>query len=148
MVQAFLAALSCLPLCYPMGCSLPDSSVHGISQAKIHLWVAFSSCREASRFMDQTLFSCIGSQILHYWATWEALKIWYNLSVKSPGIGSFFGGDLYYEFSFLDSYKAIQFSISYCVSCNILGFWGIGSFYISLQINICIVVFSIILFSF
>ena len=28
-------AESCLTLCNPMDCSLPDSSVHGISQARI-----------------------------------------------------------------------------------------------------------------
>ena len=30
-----LVTKSCLPLCKPMDCSLPDSSVHGISQARI-----------------------------------------------------------------------------------------------------------------
>ena len=31
---------SCLTLCNPMDCSLPGSSVHGISQARILEWVA------------------------------------------------------------------------------------------------------------
>ena len=31
----------CLILCDPMNCSLPDSSVHGIFQARILEWVAF-----------------------------------------------------------------------------------------------------------
>ena len=31
---------SCLTLCYPMDCSLPDSFVHGILQARILEWVA------------------------------------------------------------------------------------------------------------
>ena len=35
-------AQSCLTLCDPMDCSLPDSSVHGISQAWILEWVAIS----------------------------------------------------------------------------------------------------------
>ena len=34
-------AQSCLTLCNPMDCSLPDSSVHGIFQTKILEWVAF-----------------------------------------------------------------------------------------------------------
>ena len=34
---------SCLTFCDPMDCSLPGSSVHGISQARILEWVAFSS---------------------------------------------------------------------------------------------------------
>ena len=33
-------AQSCLTLCDPMDYNLPDSSVHGISQAKILEWVA------------------------------------------------------------------------------------------------------------
>ena len=38
-----LQAPSCLTLCGPMDCSLPGSSVHGISQAGILEWVAISS---------------------------------------------------------------------------------------------------------
>ena len=33
---------SCLTLCDPMDCSLPSSSVHGVSQARILEWVAIS----------------------------------------------------------------------------------------------------------
>ena len=33
----------CLTLCDPMDCSLPGSSVHGISQARVLEWVAISS---------------------------------------------------------------------------------------------------------
>ena len=36
-------AQPCLPLCDPMDCSLPGSSVHEISQARILEWVAISS---------------------------------------------------------------------------------------------------------
>ena len=32
----------CLTLCDPMDCSLPDSSVHGIFQARVLEWVAIS----------------------------------------------------------------------------------------------------------
>ena len=35
----------CQALCDPMDCSLPGSSVHGISQARIQEWVAISSSR-------------------------------------------------------------------------------------------------------
>ena len=39
-------AQSCPTLCDPMDCSPPDSSVHGISQARVLEWVAiaFSGC--------------------------------------------------------------------------------------------------------
>ena len=35
---------SCLTLCGPMDCSLPDSSIHGIFQARVLEWgaIAFS----------------------------------------------------------------------------------------------------------
>ena len=39
----------CLTLCYPMDCSLPGPSVHGISQAKILEEMAVSSSRGSSR---------------------------------------------------------------------------------------------------
>ena len=35
-------------LCYPMDCSLPGSSVHGIFQARILEWVAISFSRGSS----------------------------------------------------------------------------------------------------
>ena len=39
---------SYLTLCEPMDCSLPGSSVHGISQARILEWVAISSYRRSN----------------------------------------------------------------------------------------------------
>ena len=41
-------AQSCRTLCDPMDCSLPDSSVHGTSQARIQEWVAISFSRASS----------------------------------------------------------------------------------------------------
>ena len=40
-----LVTQSYLTLCDPMDCSLPGSSVHGISQARILQWVAMPSSR-------------------------------------------------------------------------------------------------------
>ena len=54
-----------------MDCSLPGSSVHGISQSRILEWVAVSSSRGSSRPRDRTHISCIGRQILYPWTTWE-----------------------------------------------------------------------------
>ena len=42
-------AQSCLTLCNPMDCGLPDSSVHGILQARILEWVAKPSSRRSSQ---------------------------------------------------------------------------------------------------
>ena len=49
-----MRAQSFLTLCEPMDCSLPDSSVHGISQAWILEWVAISFSRGSSQRRDQT----------------------------------------------------------------------------------------------
>ena len=43
-----LAAQLCPTLCDPTDCSLPGSSVHGISQARMLEWVAISSSRGTS----------------------------------------------------------------------------------------------------
>ena len=42
-VYMCLVTQSCPTLCRLMGCSLPDSSFHGISQARILEWVAISN---------------------------------------------------------------------------------------------------------
>ena len=77
--------LSCVTLWDPMDCSLPSSSVHGISQARIVEWIAMSSSKRTHRPRDWTPISCIsftGRQILYLWTTWEAL-IKYNFSVSA-----------------------------------------------------------------
>ena len=51
-------AQSCLTLCDPMDSSPPGSSVHGIVQARILEWVAFSLSRGSSWPRDQTCISC------------------------------------------------------------------------------------------
>ena len=43
-----LVAQSCPTLCHPMDCNLPDSSVHGILQARILEWVAILSFKGSS----------------------------------------------------------------------------------------------------
>ena len=51
---------SCLALCDPLDCSLPDSSVHGIFQARILEWIAiYSSSKGSSRLRDWTRISCV-----------------------------------------------------------------------------------------
>ena len=65
----------CLTLGFPMDCSPPGSSVHGMLQARILEWVTISSSRGSSPPRDQTRISqgsCIGRQILYHWATWES----------------------------------------------------------------------------
>ena len=52
-------AQPCPALCDPVDSSPPDSSVHGIFQARILEWVAISYCRASSQPRDQTRVSCI-----------------------------------------------------------------------------------------
>ena len=60
---------SCLTLCDPMDCSLPDSSVHGIFQAGILEWVAIPFCRGYSRPRDRTQVSWLWADTFTVWAT-------------------------------------------------------------------------------
>ena len=59
-----LVAQSCPTLCNSMDYSPPDSSVHGIFQARILDWVAISLSRESSRSRYPTRVSCPAGGIL------------------------------------------------------------------------------------
>ena len=48
-----------LIFCDPLDCSLPDSSVHGIFQARILEWLAIPFSRGCSRLKDQTIFGSV-----------------------------------------------------------------------------------------
>ena len=73
-VNIVVGQLLCPTLCDPMDCSLPGSSVHGISQARILEWVVISFSRGSSQSRDGTCISCTGRSILYHWATREALS--------------------------------------------------------------------------
>ena len=68
-----MCAQLCPALWDHMNCSLPGSSVHGVSQARTLEWVALSYSRRSSWPRDWNHITCIGRWILYYWATWEAL---------------------------------------------------------------------------
>ena len=60
---------SCLTLCDPMDCSQPDSSVHGILQARILEFAAMPSSRGSFQPRDWTCVSytsCISRQVLYH----------------------------------------------------------------------------------
>ena len=61
----------CLTLCYPMDYSLPDSSVHGIFQARVLEWVAISFSRGSSWPRDRTWVSRIAGRRFTISATRE-----------------------------------------------------------------------------
>ena len=55
-------AQSCPTLCDPVGCSLPGSSIHGIPQARVLVWVAISFSRGSSKPRNRTQVSRIGGR--------------------------------------------------------------------------------------
>ena len=65
-----------------MDCSLPGSSVHGISQARILEWVAISLSRGSSPTRDRTSVFCIGRRIIYHWVTWEAHRNAYMYVIR------------------------------------------------------------------
>ena len=69
--------LSCMRLfCNPLDCSLPGSSVHCISQARILERVTVFFSRGSSRPRDGTPVSCIGRRVLYHWAT-RGCETWF-----------------------------------------------------------------------
>ena len=54
------------PFCDPMDCSLPGSSVHRISQARIIEWVAISFSRGSPQPRETTDVSCIVRWVLNH----------------------------------------------------------------------------------
>ena len=63
----------------PPDCSPPDSSVHGILQARILGWVAISSSRGSSPTTDQTCISVSPALADRFFGTtWEAHIITYT----------------------------------------------------------------------
>ena len=72
-----------LLLCDTMRCSQPDSSVHGISQARILEWVVISFSEGSSWPRDPACFSRTGRRMLYRWATGEP-KSTMEVKVKVP----------------------------------------------------------------
>ena len=74
-MHAYSVTQSCLTLCDFMDYGPPDSSVHGIFQARILEWVAICYSRGSSWPRGQTRISCVSCTdkwILYHSATWEA----------------------------------------------------------------------------
>ena len=69
-------SINCVQLsCNPMVYSLPGSSVHGISQARILEWVVISFSRGSSWSREWTHVSCIYTQVLYHWVTKESQSL-------------------------------------------------------------------------
>ena len=104
-------AQSCPTLWEPMDCSPPGSSVHGISQARILVWVAMPFSRISSWPRDRTrnfYISCIGWRILYNYATWEAcIKSLTSSKFLCPFVNSLFSSLLGYTSSFKEFWICI-----------------------------------------
>ena len=70
-----LVTQSFLIICDFMDCSLPGSSVHGILQARILVWVAIPFSRGYSWPRDQIQVSCTAGRFFTVWATREVHMI-------------------------------------------------------------------------
>ena len=77
-------AQSCATLCNPVDCSLPGSSVHGIFQARVLVWVAISFSRESSWPRNWTWVSYIVGRRFTIWATQEVKSSWLWVGWLNP----------------------------------------------------------------
>ena len=90
-----LVTQSCLTLCNPMNCSLPDSSVHGILQARILKWVALPFARGSSQPRNWTRGFLHWRQILYslsHQGSWPLVISQKTHSIYLWGLHSFFLG--------------------------------------------------------
>ena len=71
-------AESCPTVCHPTDCSLPGSSVHGIFQARILVWVAISHSKRSSWARDWKCNFCVS-------CTGKQRRQWHPTPVLLPG---------------------------------------------------------------
>ena len=70
--------------CDPVDCSPPGSSVNGILQARILVWVPISFSRGSSRPRDRTHVSWIGRWTFCYWAIRETPSKTIRVGPRTP----------------------------------------------------------------
>ena len=69
---------SCLNLWDAMDWSWPGSSVQGILQVRILLWVGIPFSRRSSKPRGWICVSCISGRFIYHWATGKALRLWFS----------------------------------------------------------------------
>ena len=86
MSEGVKVAQLCPPLCDPMDCSPPGSSVHGILQTRIMELVAIPFSRGSSRPRDQTWVSCISciSRRILYGLSHQESPFHQNFTLTTP----------------------------------------------------------------
>ena len=93
----------CPSFCDHIDCSPPGSSVRGILQARILVWVAIPLSRGSSRPRDWTWVSCIVGRFFTVWATRDAHSAYHttpninlvrlDVNVAQESIWMSFSGD-------------------------------------------------------
>ena len=76
----------CPTLCEAMDCSLPVSSVHGIFQARVLEWVAFSFSKASSQPRDRTPVSHTTGRRFTVWATLLTEPVFRSMNVTLGGL--------------------------------------------------------------
>ena len=88
------AAWLCPDSCDPMNCSLPDSSVHEISQARILEWAAIPFSKDSPQPQESNPHLLHCRQILYCWATRDD-----PLTIVQHGLNTFsVKGSKYFQF--------------------------------------------------
>ena len=72
--------------CDPMDCSLPDSSVHGVLQARILEWVAVPFSRGSSPPRNRTRVSCTAGGFFTVWAIGSQFKACLTYPLKKDKV--------------------------------------------------------------
>ena len=92
-----------------MDCSLPGSSVRGISQARILEWVAISFSRGSSQPRDWTWVFFTAGRFFTFWATREAQKLIQHYKSIIPQYKIEFKKLYIFHHSFLLYFKKFSF---------------------------------------
>ena len=71
-------AQSCPTLCDPMDCSLPDSSIHGIFQARVLEWGAIAFSEIYSEFLQNRL-----PLLTYWWGVRVLISVLFSVSVDT-----------------------------------------------------------------
>ena len=85
-VKESIDTQSCPTLCDPIDCSLPNSSIHGIFQARILEWFATSFSRVSSWPRDWIQVFGIAGRLFTIWATREGYSLMTMILIPFPSI--------------------------------------------------------------
>ena len=106
---------------YPMGCSLPGSSVHEFFQAIVLEWIAISFSRDSSQPRDWTWVSCIVDRRFTFWATREVPGVWFSSYQWRDKIDLKVGGESKGLWGRIDLLTSVQQTRCVCWGWHVTG---------------------------